>query len=263
MSCSCAKAAIERRKKGSRALAKAVLGKEEASRAQLEQAMRELRGKPAPAISYVSLNASELPSRLASLTGSEGWWFVYRFEVTGARPPERLVHIVLVRNGSSYRALSLSDGEAIARLSGKEALGRSPAVLPVSAAQEAALASARDEVAEQVQEKVANETDHAREKAMRYAEDCLMAPREAVAKGRAKWEEARAALAAEEDPALRVRARAALDRADREYRKRMSALRLEEDRRYGDLDRTLTLLSVRARVNVNRTLIATAYFWLG
>ncbi len=257
-----AQAAIERRKRGSRALAKAVLGKEEASRAQTEAAIRELRSKPAPAISYVSLNASELPSRLSSLSGSEGWWFVYRFEVAGARPPERLVHIVLVRDGSTYRALPLSDGELVARLTGKAALGRCPAVLPVSAAQEAALANARDEVAGQVHEAVAVEADKAREKAMRYAEDCLMAPREAVEKARRKWEEARAALMAEEDPALKVRARAALDRADREYRKRMSALRLEEDRRYGDLDRTLTMLAVRAKVNVNRTLIATAYFWL-
>ncbi|MBI5544095.1 MAG: DEAD/DEAH box helicase, partial [Deltaproteobacteria bacterium] len=257
-----AQAAIDRRKKGSRALAKAVLGREEATRAQVEQAAREVRGKPTPAISYVSLNASELPARLSSLAGSEGWWFVYRFEISGARPPERLVHIVLLRDGSSYRALALSDGDIIARLSGKEARGRSPAVLPVSAAQESALANARDEVAAQVAEAVTAETDHVREKAMRYAEDCLMAPREGVEKARAKWEEARKALMAEENPTQRVRARGVLDRADREYRRRMSQLRLEEDKRYGDLDRTLTMLAVRAKPNVNRTLIATAYCWL-
>ncbi len=259
---STAQAAIERRKKGSRALAKAVLGKEEASRAQIEAATREVRGKPAPAISYLSLNASELPSRMSNLAGSEGWWFVYRFEIAGAKPPERLVHLALLRDGSSYRPLPLADAEALARLTGKEARGRAPAVIPVSSAQEAALANARDEVASQVQAIIDAESDHVREKAMRYAEDCLLAPREALEKARVKWEEARKALIAEEDATQKVRARGVLDRADREYRRRMSQLRQEEDKRYGDLDRTLTMLAVKGKVNVNRTLIATAYVWL-
>jgi hypothetical protein len=135
-------------------------------------------------------------------------------------------------------------------------------VLPVSEAQEAALALALEEVSAQAQGPVADEADRAREKAMRYAEDCLLAPREAVERARGKWEEARRALRAEKDPTLRVRARAALERADRDFRKRMSQLRLEEDKSYGDLDRTLTMLAVKSKVNVNRTLIATAYFWL-
>jgi hypothetical protein len=158
--------------------------------------------------------------------------------------------------------LPLCDSEAIARLSGKEASGRSPAVLPVSAAQEAALVAARDEVSSDARQELEEEADHTREKAMRYAEDCLLASREAVEKARSKWEEARKAMASEKDSTLRVRARAALDRADREYRRRMSQLRLEEDKRYGDLDRTLTMLAVRSKVNANRTLIATAYLWL-
>ena len=135
-------------------------------------------------------------------------------------------------------------------------------MLPVSEAQEAALERALAEVGAQSQEPIDEETDRAREKAMRYAEDCLMAPREAVEKARGKWEEARRALRAEKDPTLKVRVRAALERADREYRRRMSQLRQDEDKRYGDLDRTLTMLAVKSRLTVNRTLIATAYFWL-
>jgi superfamily II DNA or RNA helicase len=259
---SAAKAAIERRKKGSRALTRAVLGHEEAAREKVEEAARAVRGKPAPAISYLSLNGADLPARLSHLTGSEGWWFVYRFEIASLRPPERLVHLVLLKDGSSYRALSVGDGEAIARLSGKEARGRSPAVLPVAAAQEKALGAARDEVVAQAHEAIELEGDQWREKAMRYAEDCLMAPREAVLKARARLEEARRAVLAEGDAALRVRARGALERADRDYRRRMAQLRQEEERQYAQLDRELTLLAVRGKIKEARTLIATAYFWV-
>jgi superfamily II DNA or RNA helicase len=259
---STATAAIEKRKRSRRALAKAVLGREGASPAQLEQATREVRGKPTPAINFLALNGSELPSRLASLAGSEGWWFVYRFEIAAAKPPERLVHLVLVREGDQYRALSVQDGEAIARLSGIQAEGRSPAALPVAKAQEAALQAARDEVCAQASEAILREADFAREKAMRYAEDCLLAPREAAQKARGKLEEARRAVLAEEDSVIRVRSRAALERAEREYRKRLSLLRAEEDRHFAQLDRTLTLLAVKSKVNANRTLIATAYFWI-
>ncbi len=259
---SAAKAAIERRKKGSRALTRAVLGHEEAARDKVEEAARTVRGKPTPAISYLSLSGADLPARLAHLTGSEGWWFVYRFEIAGLRPPERLVHVVLLKDGSAYRALSIADGEAIARLSGKAARGRSPAVLPVAAAQEKALNAAREEVVAQAHEAIELESDQAREKSMRYAEDCLMAPREAVLKARARLEDARRAALAEENAALRVRARGVLERADRDYRRRMSQLRQEEDRAYAQLDRELTLLAVRGKVKEARTLIATAYFWV-
>jgi superfamily II DNA or RNA helicase len=259
---SAAKAAIERRKKGSRALTRAVLGREDATQAQVEEAARAVRGKPAPAISYLALNGAELPARLAHLAGSQGWWFVYRFEIASARPPERLVHLVLLRDGDGYRPLCVSDGDAIARLSGRAAPGRSPAAIPVAAAQEKALARARDEVVAQAHEALALEGDPAREKAMRYAEDCLLAPREALEKARARLEEARKAVLAEEDPALRVRARGALERADRDCRRRRAQLRQEEDRQYAQLDRTLTLLAVRGQVDPRRTLIATAYFWI-
>lgn len=121
---------------------------------------------------------------------------------------------------------------------------------------------ARDEVVAQAHEAIELGCDRAREKAMRYAEDCLMAPREAVLKARAKLEDARRAVLAEEDAALRVRARGALERADRDFRRRMTQLRQEEDRQYAQLDRELTLLAVRGKVKEARTLIATAYFWV-
>ncbi len=257
-----AKAAISRRKNDSRALAKAVLGNEEASPDQIEQVSREVREKPAPAISYLSLNTSELPPRLSSLAGKEGWWFLYRFTVSGSKPPERLVHLMLIREGERYQALSLSEAEMIARLSGKEAPGRAPAVLSVSSAQEEALAAICEEIASQAQEQSEREVDLAREKAMRYCEDCLLSFRDGVTRARTKWEEARKALVEAEDRLQRIKARAAWERTDREYRRKMGKLRSEEDQQHAQLDRTLSLLAVRSKINVTRVLIATAYFWL-
>ena len=57
------------------------------------------------AVNYLQLDAAGLPSRLARLAGSEGWWFAYKFETTGLKPEEKLVHLVLVRerDGASAR----------------------------------------------------------------------------------------------------------------------------------------------------------------
>ena len=121
---------------------------------------------------------------------------------------------------------------------------------------EKALAAAVQSVQMAEQSRLAFDSDQMRERAMRYAEDCLLAPREAVEKARGKWEEARSAVLAVSDPAERAAARLALGRADRELRRRQQALRDEEDRRYTDLDRRLGVLDVESRVTVARTLIA-------
>src|SRR5690606_39135784 len=141
--------AVAQRKKKSKALVQSVLGNEEATNERLAAAAAEVKAKPAPAISYLLLDASELPSRLANLAGREGWWFVYRFELSAGKVKERLVHVVLLRDGDGFKPLSVTDGDAIAKLSGKECVGRSPAIIPVSAAQEAALEKAREEIVAQ------------------------------------------------------------------------------------------------------------------
>ncbi len=257
-----AKEAIDSRRRNREALAGAVLGRETASDEQIDRVVREIRSRPLSAVNYLSLDGSRLPPRLAHLIGGEGWWFAYRFDIRGAKSPERLVHLILMRSGSGFQALNIEDGEAISRLSGTQATGRFPAPLPMAGFHEKALAAAVQSVQMAEQSRLAFDSDQMRERAMRYAEDCLLAPREAVEKARGKWEEARSAVLAVSDPAERAAARLALGRADRELRRRQQALRDEEDRRYADLDRRLGVLDVESRVTVARTLIASAYFWI-
>ncbi len=257
-----AKKALAARTQKRRALARSVLGRDEASDAQIDRLAHEVRNRPMPAVSYLQLDGSQLPPRLAHLIGREGWWFAYRLELTGAKVPERLAHVLLLRDGNQYVPLPLEDGEAVAQLNGEAAKGRFPAALPMAAAQEQALAEALQSIQMSEQSRMAFETDQLRERALRYAEDCLMAPREACERARQRWCEARKSVFATEDPADRARARLALERADRELRRRQRELRAEEDRRYADLDRTLTVLGVQSKVGVSRTLIASAYFWI-
>lgn len=257
-----ARKALASRTQKRRALARSVLGRDEASDAQIDRLAHEVRNRPMPAVSYLQLDGSQLPPRLAHLIGREGWWFAYRLELTGAKVPERLAHVLLLRDGNQYVPLPLDDGEAVAQLNGEAAKGRFPAALPMAAAQEQALAEALQSIQMSEQSRMSFETDQLRERALRYAEDCLMAPREACERARQRWCEARKAVFATEDPADRAKARLALERADRELRRRQRELRAAEDHRYADLDRTLTVLGVQSKVGVSRTLIASAYFWI-
>jgi superfamily II DNA or RNA helicase len=257
-----AKKALAARSQRRRALARSVLGREEANDDQIDRLARELRNRPVPAVSYLQLDGSSLPPHLVHLIGREGWWFAYRFELTGAKVQERLAHVVLLRDGNQYLSLALDEGEAIALLRGEAAQGRFPAPLPLAIAQEKALGEAIQSVQRAEESKLAFETDQLRERALRYAEDCLMAPREAVERARLKWCEARQAMFETDEPTERAKARLTLERCDRELRRRQRELRAEEDRRYADLDRALTMLGVQSKVSVNRQLIASAYFWI-
>jgi hypothetical protein len=64
------------------------------------------------------------------------------------------------------------------------------------------------------------------------------------------------------EPKERVPLRAAAERAEREYRKKLEALRLAEQQRYADKDRTVAALAAKAKVSLGRSLVASAYFWL-
>ncbi|MHB8877633.1 MAG: SNF2-related protein, partial [Myxococcaceae bacterium] len=135
--------AIAKRGREARSLTRAVLGVESVKRAQVEKAAATVRGRSGDALSYLSLDASTLPSRLSHLAGTEGWWFAYRFETTGLEPMDRIVHLALVREpAGGYRVLPLADAELFARLNAVEEPSRRPPPLPVSVDHERALLGA-------------------------------------------------------------------------------------------------------------------------
>src|SRR5215470_5628926 len=112
------------------------------------------------------------------------------------------------------------------------------------------------------QERSDLELDSARERADRFTEDCLFEARRSAEHARAAWETARRALGSEGEPAKRLKARAALDRAARDHRRKLAALRAEEESRYAEKERSFSALMERAKVSERRALIASAYFWL-
>jgi hypothetical protein len=111
----------------------------------------------------------------------------------------------------------------------------------------------------EVAERGAAAFDESRERWDRAAEDGLAAPRRAAEEARAAWERARGALheRSELPPSDR---RALLERAERDHRRRLDALRAAEVQRYGEKDRALAELRRRADPRPRRTLVATA-FW--
>jgi superfamily II DNA or RNA helicase len=257
-----AKQAVQRRGRDAEALTASVLGGARRDRKSVNEAASAVKAQLSEAISYLQLDASGLPPHLARLSGREGWWFVYRFSLGGLKPEERLVHLVLVREGDSFRALSLADGAHLARLPAQEEPVRRAPAIAVSSAQEAALGALREELLAEVNERTHRELDRERERAYRFAEDCLVSSRQEVEKARQTWVAARQALDHCDDETLRSRQRSALERADRDYRRKLQGLRVEEEQRYGDREKQLAELLKRAQLEERRTLVATAYcFW--
>ncbi len=257
------KEVLARRQQEARALTGSVLGKGASGRLQVAKAAYAVRDRTHDAINYLQLDAAGLPSRLARLAGSEGWWFVYKFELSGIKPEEKLVHLVLVREkDGGFRALPVPDGAHFVKLSAKVEKRRQPEGVSVSLMQEQALLSAKDELIRAAERRNAWELDRARERADRFAEDCLLESREAVEKAREQWVEARKAVMAAEEAADRIKARAHSDRLEREYRKKLASLRNEEEKRYAAKDRQIADLMQKAKVTEKRSLIASAYFWL-
>ncbi len=257
------KEVLAKRQQEARALTGSVLGNRASGRLQVAKAAYAVRDRTHDAISYLQLDAAGLPSRLARLAGSEGWWFVYKFELTGLKAEEKLVHLVLVREkDGGFRALPVADGAHFVKLAAKMEKRRQPEAVSVSLLQEQALLAAKDELLRAAERRNARELDRARDRADRYAEDCLLESREAVEHAREQWAEARKAVLASEDPAERVKARATADRLEREYRKKLASLRNEEEKRYAAKDRQIADLVQKAKVTEKRSLIASAYFWL-
>ncbi|HEY8206471.1 MAG TPA: SNF2-related protein [Myxococcaceae bacterium] len=266
-----AREVVQSRRQRARALTGSVLGPGEAAdpsgpgaeRRRLSRATGQVRERTVDAVSYLSLDAAALPARLSRLAGAEGWWFAYRVDVSGLKPEEKLLHLVLVRDGDAFRALPVQDGELFFRLPARDEPLRQPQPVSVTAAQERALAQAREELVRTAERRSTLELDRQRERADRYAEDCLLEPREAVERVRAEWEAARHAVTEQDEPADRVKARAFAERLERDYRRRLQSLRMEEEKRYAQKDRGLAQLAQQAKVVEKRALIASAYFWLG
>ncbi len=266
-----AKEAVSRRKQTEKSFTGSVLGAAVANastasaasgRRQLALAAKEVRSRTNDAVSYLSLDGSTLPGKLEHLQGREGWWFVYRFEITGLKPEERLVHLVLIKHGESYRVLPMADGELFTRVTAREETARKPSPVSVTLQHEQALIAARDEIVRVAERKNAIELDASKDRADRFGEDTLFTPRQHVERARAEWEGARAAVLAIDEPSERVKARANAERLEREYRRKLQQLRVAEEQRYAEKDRTLASLTQKAKVTTNRTLVASAYFWV-
>ena len=113
-----------------------------------------------------------------------------------------------------------------------------------------------------LQERIGAAFDESRDRWDRSVEDGLAAPRKAVDDARAGWAKARGALHDRSELPLRDK-RALLERAEREYRRKLDDLRATEAQRYGERDRAVADLRKRAEPKERRTLVATAYWRCG
>jgi superfamily II DNA or RNA helicase len=231
-----------------------------ARRAKLVRAAAEkVRGRAQDAVSFLELPSRHLPASLGKLAGREGWWFAYRFGFDALVSEEKVVHLVLWFDGAAFHALTEEEAEAFAALPADEAkAGPRGTTASIGAAQEEALQALHARLLADVAERSQAAFDASRERWDRSVEDALAAPRKAVEDARAAWAKARAAL---HDDGLPLRdRRALLERAEREYRRKLDDLRATEAHRYAEKDRAITDLKKRAEPKEKRTLVATAYW---
>jgi hypothetical protein len=220
-----------------------------------------IRARTEEPVRYLKLEPAGLPAKLRELSGREGWWFVYRVELSGLKPQERLVHLVLVKDGARFEPLSAESADLFLAIPAREEERRRPEGVAIATAQERALAEQRRALVHEAERASERELDLARERWDRFAEDCISVPAAKVNKARDGWEAARRALSAtppEEAPARR----AAALRAEREYRRTLAAWRAEEAARFSERDAELARLGEQAKVKDRRTLIASAYWWI-
>jgi hypothetical protein len=172
---------------------------------------------------------------------------------------------VLWFDGERFRALGQEESEAFAVLPAEEVrAGPRGATLSIGEAQEEALQALHARLQASVQERSLAAFDASRERWDRSVEDALVASRKAVEDARAAWAKARGALHDESASALPLRdRRALLERAEREYRRKLDELRATEAQRYAERDRATADLRKRADPKERRTLVATAYWRCG
>jgi hypothetical protein len=230
-------------------------------RARLAKAAAEVvRARPQEAVSFLELDARTLPPPLAELAGREGWWFAYKFGFDALAGEERLAHLVLWADADRYRPLPPDAAEAFALAPAREVrAGPGRTSMPIGTVQEDALATLSSRLLSEFAERAGASYDEVRERWDRSVEDGLAAPRKLAEEAREAWGRARAALHERSELPLRDR-RALLERAEREYRRRLEELRATEALRYGEKDRALADLKKRAEPREKRTLVATAYW---
>jgi hypothetical protein len=229
----------------------------------VREAAEKVRAKPHDAVSFLEVPARNLPATLGVLAGREGWWFAYKFSVDALVSEERVVHLVLWFDGERFRALSQDEADAFAALPAEEVrAGPRGATLSIGEAQEEALQALHARLHADVQERSLATYDASRDRWDRSVEDALAAPRKAVEDARTAWAKARAAFHDEGALSLRDR-RALLERAEREYRRKLDELRATEAQRYAERDRAIADLRKRAEPKERRTLVATAYWRCG
>jgi hypothetical protein len=230
-------------------------------RAKLVRAAAEkVRARPQDAVAFLEVPARNLPASLGALAGREGWWFAYKFGFDALVSEERVVHLVLWFDGERFHALPQEDAELFAALPADEGrAGPRGATISIGSAQEEALQALHARLLASVQERSQTAFDASRERWDRSVEDALAAPRKAVEEARAAWAKARASLQDDGHLALRDR-RALLERAEREYRRKLDELRATEAQRYAEKDRAIAEQKKRAEPKERRTLVATAYW---
>jgi hypothetical protein len=263
-----AKEAVARREADEDALVSAVFEEEpdpeptkvRQRRAKLvREAADKVRARAQEPVSFLEVPSRHLPASLGKLAGREGWWFAYKFAFDTLVSEERVVHLVLWFDGEGFHALAQEDAEAFAALPAEESkAGPRGATASIGAAQEEALAAVHARLLASVLERSQAAFDESRERWDRSVEDALVTPRKAVEEARAAWAKARGALH-DDGLALRDR-RALLERAEREYRRKLDELRATEAQRYAEKDRAIADLRKRADPKEKRSLVATAYW---
>jgi hypothetical protein len=235
--------------------------KGKSKRAKLVQAAAEkIRARGQDGVSFLEIPSVMLPARLGRLAGREGWWFAYKYTLDALVSEERVVHLVLPFDGERFHALGPEDAELFTALPAEEAkAGPRGATVSIGQAQEEALAVIHARLVQDLQDRIGAAFDESRDRWDRSVEDGLAAPRKLVEDARAAWTKARAAVHDKSDLPLRDR-RALLERAEREYRRKLDDLRALEAQRYGEKDRSITELKKKAEVKEKRTLVGTAYW---
>ncbi len=255
-----AREAVSRRKLQEKNFTGSVLGMAAVGRKQLALAAKEVRSRTHDTVTSLRVDGATLPAKLGQLMGKEGWWYAYRFELTGLKPEERVVHIVCTRHGEGWRVVPWADAEVLPRAKAKESADLVPPPGLPTLEHEKALMAAKDELTRAAERLNLLELESAKDRADRFAEDCLFSPRQQLEKARAAWDGARKALDGVEDLTERMKLRTTAERLEREYRRKLTQLRQAEDSRYAEKDRTLAALTQKAKVVNNRTLIASSYF---
>ena len=81
----------------------------------VREAAEKVRARPQDAVSFLEVPSVNLPAKLGRLAGREGWWFAYKFSLDALVSEEKVVHLVLWYDGERFRPLTPEDADAFAR----------------------------------------------------------------------------------------------------------------------------------------------------